>query len=156
MTDIADLSATELNAAIRAKRISPVEAVEAALARIEERRDLNAFMAVCADRARTEAKVAERLVATGRPLPPLHGIPFSVKDLTNTEGVTTTQGSALFADHVPTADAVSVARMRAAGAILIGKTTTPEFGHKPTTEGPFFGLTLNPSASSRSAAISRR
>jgi len=144
MTDIADLSATELNAAIRAKRISPVETVEAALARIEERRDLNAFMAVCADRARTEAKVAERLVATGRPLPPLHGIPFSVKDLTNTEGVTTTQGSALFADHVPTADAVSVARMRAAGAILIGKTTTPEFGHKPTTEGPFFGLTLNP------------
>jgi aspartyl-tRNA(Asn)/glutamyl-tRNA(Gln) amidotransferase subunit A len=144
MTDIADLSATELCAAIRARRISPVEAVDAALARIDERCDLNAFMAVCADRARKEAKVAERLVATGGPLPPLHGIPFSVKDLTNTEGVTTTQGSALFADYVPTADAVSVARMRAAGAILIGKTTTPEFGHKPATEGPFFGLTLNP------------
>jgi aspartyl-tRNA(Asn)/glutamyl-tRNA(Gln) amidotransferase subunit A len=144
MTQIADLSATELCAAIRAKRISPVEAVDAALARIDERRDLNAFMAVCADRARKEAKAAEQRLASGEPLPPLHGVPFSVKDLTNTEGVTTTQGSALFADHVPAADAVSVARMRAAGAILIGKTTTPEFGHKPATEGPFFGRTLNP------------
>ena len=124
--------------------ISPVEAVEAALARIEERRDLNAFMAVCADRAREEARTAEAAVMSGAPLGPLHGIPFSVKDLTNTEGVATTQGCALFADSVPAADAVAVARARAAGAILIGKTTTPEFGHKPFTEGPFFGRTLNP------------
>jgi aspartyl-tRNA(Asn)/glutamyl-tRNA(Gln) amidotransferase subunit A len=144
MTDISDLSAMELRAAIRAGQISPVEAVDAALARIEERRDLNAFMAVCADRARSEAKAAERLLASGEPLPELLGIPFSVKDLTNTEGVATTQGSALFANQVPASDAVSVARMRAAGAILIGKTTTPEFGHKPATEGPFFGRTLNP------------
>src|SRR5581483_242668 len=144
MTEIADLSATALGAAIRAKQVSPVEAVDAALARIDARRELNAFMAVCADRARTEAKAAEQRVITGAPLPPLHGIPFSVKDLTNTEGVATTQGSALFAGHVPAADAVAVARMRAAGAILIGKTTTPEFGHKPMTEGPFFGRTLNP------------
>jgi aspartyl-tRNA(Asn)/glutamyl-tRNA(Gln) amidotransferase subunit A len=144
MTNIADLSATELSAAIRGKRISPVEAVEAALARIDQRRDLNAFMAVCGDRARQEAKLAEAAVMADEPLPPLHGVPFSVKDLTNTEGVTTTQGSALFADHVPSADAVAVARMRAAGAILIGKTTTPEFGHKPLTQGPLFGLTLNP------------
>ncbi len=144
MTEIADLSATELRTAIRAKQISPVEAVDAALARVEARRDLNAFMAVCADRARKEARAAERQLAVGGTLPQLLGIPFSVKDLTNTEGVATTQGSALFANHVPAADAVSVARMRAAGAILIGKTTTPEFGHKPATEGPFFGLTLNP------------
>lgn len=144
MTTVADLSATELSAAIRARKISPVEGVDAALARIGERRDLNAFMAVCADRARKEARGAEAAVMKGEPLPPLHGVPFSVKDLTNTEGVATTQGSALFANHVPTEDAVSVARMRRAGAILIGKTTTPEFGHKPMTEGPFFGLTLNP------------
>jgi len=144
MTAIADLSAAELRAAIQGRVVSPVEAVDAALARIEERRDLNAFMAVCADRARAEAKAAEDAVMKGGPLPALHGIPFSVKDLTNTAGVTTTQGSALFAHHVPTTDAVSVARMRAAGAILIGKTTTPEFGHKPSTDGPFFGLTLNP------------
>ena len=144
MTAIADLSATELAAAIRAKAISPVEAVEAALARIEERAELNAFLAVCTDRARAEARVAEERLVRGEALGALHGIPFSVKDLTNTEGVVTTQGSALFAGTVPTADAVAVARARAAGAILIGKTTTPEFGHKPFTEGPFFGRTLNP------------
>jgi aspartyl-tRNA(Asn)/glutamyl-tRNA(Gln) amidotransferase subunit A len=144
MTAIADLPATELAAAIQTKAISPVEAVEAALARIEERQELNAFMAICADRARAEARTAEAAVMGGAPLGPLHGISFSVKDLTNTEGVATTQGCALFADSVPAADAVAVARARAAGAILIGKTTTPEFGHKPFTEGPFFGRTLNP------------
>ena len=95
MTAIADLTATELAAAIRAREISPVEAVEAALARIEERRELNAFMAICADRARAEARRAETAVTSGAPLGPLHGIPFSVKDLTNTEGVVTTQGSGL-------------------------------------------------------------
>lgn len=144
MTDIADLSAVDLASAIRAKTISPVEAVEAALARVEQKAELNAFMAVCAERALSEAKLAEATVMQGGPLGALHGIPFSVKDLTNTEGVATTQGSALFADNVPKGDAVAVARARAAGAILIGKTTTPEFGHKPFTEGPFFGRTLNP------------
>jgi aspartyl-tRNA(Asn)/glutamyl-tRNA(Gln) amidotransferase subunit A len=144
MTDIADLSAVDLAAAIRAKTISPVEAVEAVLARIAEKAELNAFMAVSADRARAEAKEAEAKMMRGETLGRLHGIPFSVKDLTNTEGVATTQGSALFADNIPKADAVAVARTRAAGAILIGKTTTPEFGHKPFTEGPFFGRTLNP------------
>lgn len=144
MTDIADLSAVDLAAAIRAKAVSPVEAVEAALARIEQKAELNAFMAVSAERARAEAREAEAKVMRGETLGTLHGIPFSAKDLTNTEGVATTQGSALFADNVPKADAVAVARARAAGAILIGKTTTPEFGHKPFTEGPFFGRTLNP------------
>ncbi len=144
MTEIADLSARELAAAIGARRLSPVEAVDAALARIEERSDLNAFMAVCAERARVEAKAAEARLAKGGKQPALLGIPFSVKDLTNTEGVATTQGSALFAGQIPATDAVAVARLRAAGAILIGKTTTPEFGHKPFTEGPFFGRTLNP------------
>jgi aspartyl-tRNA(Asn)/glutamyl-tRNA(Gln) amidotransferase subunit A len=144
MTDIADLSAVDLARAISTRVISPVAAVEAALARIEERSDLNAFMAVCVDRARHEAREAEAQVMRGEPLGALHGIPFSVKDLTNTEGVATTQGCALFADTIPAADAVAVARARAAGAILIGKTTSPEFGHKPFTEGPFFGRTLNP------------
>lgn len=144
MATIADLAAVELAAAIRSRAVSPVEAVTAALSRIEQRAGLNAFMAVCADRALAEARVAEARVMCGEMLAPLHGVPFSVKDLTNTEGVATTQGSALFAGNVPTADAVAVARARAAGAILIGKTTTPEFGHKPFTEGPFFGRTLNP------------
>lgn len=144
MSQIADLSAAELSVAIRTKRVSPVEAVEAALGRIDEKSHLNAFMAVCADRARAEAKVAEAAVMHGDVLGPLHGIPFSVKDLIDTEGVTTTQGSALFKDNVPKADGVSVARMRKAGAIMIGKTTTPEFGHKPDNASPFFGRTLNP------------
>jgi aspartyl-tRNA(Asn)/glutamyl-tRNA(Gln) amidotransferase subunit A len=143
-TAIADLSATALAAAIRSRAISPVAAVEAALARIEDRRDLNAMMALCADRARAEAQLAEAAVMARAALGPLHGVPFTVKDLTSTEGVATTQGCALFAGTMPAADAVAVARARAAGAILIGKTTTPEFGHKPFTEGPFFGRTLNP------------
>jgi aspartyl-tRNA(Asn)/glutamyl-tRNA(Gln) amidotransferase subunit A len=144
MTEIADLTACDLAAAIRGKTISPVEAVEAVLTRMEARRDLNAFLAVPAERARAEASRAEAAVKRGDPLGPLHGVPFSAKDLINTEGVATTQGSALFAGTVPSTDAVAVARARAAGAILIGKTTTPEFGHKPFTEGPFFGRTLNP------------
>jgi aspartyl-tRNA(Asn)/glutamyl-tRNA(Gln) amidotransferase subunit A len=144
MTDIADLTACDLAAAIRNKTVSPVEAVEAILMRMEARRDLNAFLAVPAERARTEAKKAEAAIHRGDPLGPLHGVPFSAKDLINTEGVATTQGSALFAGSIPSTDAVAVARARAAGAILIGKTTTPEFGHKPFTEGPLFGRTLNP------------
>jgi aspartyl-tRNA(Asn)/glutamyl-tRNA(Gln) amidotransferase subunit A len=144
LTDIADLTACDLAAAIRNKTVSPVEAVEAVLSRMEARHDLNAFLAVPAERARAEARQAEAAVQRGDPLGPLHGVPFSAKDLINTEGVATTQGSALFAGTIPSTDAVSVARARAAGAILIGKTTTPEFGHKPFTEGPFFGRTLNP------------
>jgi aspartyl-tRNA(Asn)/glutamyl-tRNA(Gln) amidotransferase subunit A len=74
-----------------------------------------------------------------------------VKDLTYTKGVRTTMGSAIFAENVPTEDAVPVARLKAAGAILMGKTTTPEFGHKPFTEGPLFGVTRNPWALDRTA-----
>lgn len=144
MAAIADLAAVDLAAAIRRREISPVEAVGAALSRIERGATLNAFMAVCADRALAEARQAEARIMRAEATGPLEGVPFSVKDLTNTEGVPTTQGCALFADSLPKADAVAVARARAAGAILIGKTTTPEFGHKPFTEGPFFGRTLNP------------
>jgi len=144
MTDIADLTARDLAAAVRGKMVSPVEAVEAVLTRMEARRDLNAFLAVPAERSRAEARQAEAAVQRGDSLGPLHGVPLSAKDLIATEGVVTTQGSALFAGAVPMTDAVAVARARTAGAILIGKTTTPEFGHKPFTEGPFFGRTLNP------------
>lgn len=144
MTDIADLDAGELVKAVRRKDVSPVEAVQASLRRIDDGKVLNAFMAVCVERALAEAKAAEQRIMSGEAVGPLHGIPFSVKDLTLTEGVRTTQGCAAYADVVPAADAVAVARARKAGAILIGKTTTPEFGHKPFTEGPFFGRTLNP------------
>lgn len=80
----------------------------------------------------------------GDALGPLHGVPVSVKDLTYTAGVRTTMGSAIFEHFVPGEDAVPVARLKGAGAILLGKTTTPEFGHKPFTDGPIFGVTRNP------------
>jgi len=144
MSDIAQLSAVALAEAIRAGKISAVEAVEAALARIEAESRLNAFITVSAERAHQEARDADARLARGDTLGPLHGVPFSVKDLTSTEGVRTSFGSRLNPGFVPPSDAVAVARSRQAGAILIGKTTTPEFGHKPFTEGPFFGRTLNP------------
>ena len=144
MTDIADLTAVEMTAAIRVRALSPVEAVRGALDRIEAGRELNAFITVTAEAALAAAKQAEVAVMAGEELQRLHGIPFSVKDLLATAGVRTTMGSAIFADYVPTEDAVSVARAKQAGAILIGKTTTPEFGHKQLTEAPIFGLTLNP------------
>src|SRR5262245_17400133 len=87
----------------------------------------------------------------GEPLGPLHGVPFSVKDLLFTRGVRTTMGSRIFANQVPAEDAVPVRRLRDAGAILIGKTTTPEFGHKPLTDSPLFGATRNPWDLSRTA-----
>ena len=154
MTEIADLSAVALAAEIAACRISPVEAVDAALQRIEERAELNAFVTVSAERARIEAQAAEAAVRRGDELGPLHGVPFSVKDLVNTAGVRTTQGSKIFEQFVPPEDAVSVARARAAGGIMIGKTTTPEFGHKPEATSPVSGRTLHPTHPDRTPGAS--
>ena len=130
---------------IRTKEISPVELVDAVLDRIETLQPtLNAFITVTADAARAAARRAEAAVMAGERLGPLHGVPFSVKDLLFTKDVRTTMGSAIFADQVPDEDAVPVRRLHEAGAILIGKTTTPEFGHKPLTDSPLFGVTRNP------------
>jgi aspartyl-tRNA(Asn)/glutamyl-tRNA(Gln) amidotransferase subunit A len=137
---------------IRTKEVSPVEVVEATLRRIEALQPtVNAFITVTADLARDDARRAEAAVMAGARLGPLHGVPFSVKDLLFTTGVRTTMGSRIFADQVPTEDAVPVHRLREAGAILIGKTTTPEFGHKPLTDSPLFGATRNPWDLSRTA-----
>jgi aspartyl-tRNA(Asn)/glutamyl-tRNA(Gln) amidotransferase subunit A len=144
-TDLAWLPAIELAARIRTKAVSPVEVVDLVLARIERWNPrLNAFCAVTAEDAREAASAAEVSVMTGEPLGPLHGVPVSVKDLVFTRRVPTTAGSRLFADHVPEEDAVVVERLKGAGAILIGKTTTPEFGHKGVTDSPLFGVTRNP------------
>jgi len=141
---IADLDTVALAAAIARREVSPVQAVEAALARIEECARLNAFVTVCADEARATAQaLMPRWQAMGD-LPQLFGVPFTAKDLTPTAGVRTTQGSRLFADVVPTADAPAVARLKQAGGILLGKTTTPELGHKAFTQSKLFGRTLNP------------
>jgi aspartyl-tRNA(Asn)/glutamyl-tRNA(Gln) amidotransferase subunit A len=140
-----DADAIALARRIRSKDVSPVEVVEAVLRRIEALQPrVNAFITVTADEARAEARRAEAAVMAGAALGPFHGVPFSVKDLLFTRGVRTTMGSVIFADQVPAEDAVPVERLRAAGAILIGKTTTPEFGHKPLTDSPLFGVTRNP------------
>jgi aspartyl-tRNA(Asn)/glutamyl-tRNA(Gln) amidotransferase subunit A len=137
---------------IRTKQVSPVAVVDAVLERIEALQPtVNAFITVTADEAREAARRAEAAVMAGEPLGPLHGVPFSVKDLLFTRGGRTTMGSRIFADQVPGEDAVPVRRLREAGAILVGKTTTPEFGHKPLTDSPLFGATRNPWDLSRSA-----
>ena len=144
MEDVAFTPAAELAALIARRAVSSVEIVDIVLDRIERTQPtLNAFITVCADDARAAAKAAEAAVMRGDALGPLHGVPFAVKDLVNTAGLRTTFGSWALADNVPRADSPSVARLKAAGAILVGKTTTPEFGHKCFTEAPLFGRTAN-------------
>jgi Asp-tRNA(Asn)/Glu-tRNA(Gln) amidotransferase A subunit family amidase len=141
------LSAAELADAIRLREISPVEAADAVLDRLAAVNPaINAFVTVLADEARQAARAAEHMVMTTPPgeLPPLHGVPVTVKDLIDTAGVRTTYGSTLYRDHIPEQDHVTWARLKAAGAILIGKTTTPEFGMLGITESELTGITGNP------------
>ncbi|HEX5528851.1 MAG TPA: amidase [Methylomirabilota bacterium] len=138
-------SAQELAALIRGKQVSPVEVVEALLARIERLNPaLNCYATVTAEEARDAAVAAEVEVVSGETLGPLHGVPVSIEDLVFTRRVLTTGGSRLFADHVPEEDSVCVERLKGAGAIIVGKTTTPEFGHKAVTDSPLLGITRNP------------
>jgi aspartyl-tRNA(Asn)/glutamyl-tRNA(Gln) amidotransferase subunit A len=149
--DLCFLSAAELRARIAARDVSPVEVTKAVLARAERLQpELNCFITLCADEAIAEAQRAEREIMSGRPPGLLHGVPFTVKDIVNTKGVRTTFGALPYKDNVPDHDAVAVARMRAHGAILIGKTTTPEFGTKCLTDSPLFGRTRNAWSAARS------
>lgn len=138
------LSAAELQLRIRRKEVSPVALTEAVLARAERLQPtLNCFITLCADEAMAAARTAEQDVMAGRSLGLLHGIPFTVKDIVNTRGIRTSFGAQPMRENVPAEDAVSVARLLAQGAILIGKTTTPEFGSKCLTDSPLFGRTRN-------------
>lgn len=139
--------ATELAARIRNRELSPVELVDALLSRIERVEPvLNTYVTVLAEQARAAAATAADEVVALPPeaLGPLHGVPVSIKDLTPTKGIRTTYGSPRFADHVPDEDALIVTRIREAGAILLGKTTTPEFGLHSVTESELTGVTRNP------------
>ena len=142
---ICTLPATAVAAAIRARELSPVEVTDAVLAHID-RADpaLNAFCTVTADEARAAAVTAERAVMGDEPLGPLHGVPYSLKDLTPTRGIRTTMGSRLYEHHVPAEDGVLAARLAAAGGILVGKTNTPDHGCKGVTDNLVFGATRNP------------
>ncbi len=139
------LTALESRALIRARQLSPVELTEAVLARIERLHPaLNAFCLIAHEEARAAAREAEIALMKDEPIGPLHGVPLSVKDVIPTRGLVTTGGSRLFAGVTPSEDALAVARLRAAGAVLVGKTNTSEFGHKAVTDNPLFGATRNP------------
>ena len=121
--------AYELAKRIRQKEVSPVEVVDCYLGRIAELNPrLNAFLTVAADQARRDAALAEKAVMDGKPLPPLHGVPVAIKDLELTKGLRTTMGSLVYTEFIPDEDSLQVSRLRQAGAIILGKTNTPEFG----------------------------
>jgi amidase len=143
-------TATDLAARIRRREISAVEVMDAHLARIERVNPLlNAIVTVDADGARLAAAEADRTLAAGATAGVLHGLPIAVKDLEDTAGMRTTYGSPIYRDHVPREDGLLVARLRRAGAIVIGKTNTPEFGAGSQTFNPVFGATRNPYDPSR-------
>lgn len=138
-------SATELASLVKRRAVSPVEVLDAHLeviARINPA--LNAIVTLVADRARQQAREAETAVTRSETTGPLHGLPVVIKDITPTAGIRTTFGSPLFADHVPDEDAEVVRRLKAAGAIVIGKSNTPEFGAGANTVNEIFGATRNP------------
>jgi aspartyl-tRNA(Asn)/glutamyl-tRNA(Gln) amidotransferase subunit A len=149
--DLCYLSIAELGGLMRARTVSPVEVTAAHLARIERLNPvLNAFVTVMADQAREAARVAEAELAAGRWRGPLHGVPIGVKDIFDTAGVRTTQGSSFYRDNVPAEDAEAVRRLKDAGAIVIGKCNTHEFAAGSTTNNPWYGATRNPWALDRS------
>ncbi|HET8746806.1 MAG TPA: amidase family protein [Ramlibacter sp.] len=122
-----------------------MQAVEDCLGTIQRLQPrLKAFVTVCADEARAQAREIDRRRAAGEKLGPLAGVPVSVKDILNTKGVRTAWGSRLMEHNVPAADHVAVARLKDAGAVILGKTTTPEFAYKLLTDSPISGITRNP------------
>ena len=136
-------SISSLSREMREGRLSPVEVVEALLARIEAD-ETNAFITVTAERALEEASLAEREIKAGRHKGPLHGVPLALKDLISTRDVRTTMASEFFAEHVPDRSATVARKLEDAGSVLIGKTNTHEFAYGPTGDRSFFGTTRNP------------
>ena len=144
-TDLDFRTALELSRAIASRQVSPVELMQACLARAERLNPrLNCFVSLVPELALAAARRAEQAVMTGQHLGPLHGLPISVKDLIALKDLRLTFGSRAMADNVATADAPSVERIRAAGACIIGKSTTSEFGCKAVGDSPLTGITRNP------------
>jgi len=143
--ELCELSAVELAARLARKQVSAREVMSAHLAQIERINPrVNAIVTLVAEQAMASAAVADERIARDGPLGPLHGLPVAHKDLVDTAGIRTTQGSPFYRDTVPTRDALIVTRMRGAGAITIGKTNTPEFGAGSQTFNTVFGATRNP------------
>ena len=143
--DLTRLTLSEASGLVRARKIASVELTNACLARITRLNPrLNAFITVTADRAIADARAADLDIANGRWRGPLHGIPVGLKDLFDTAGVRTTAGSAIFADRVPSEDAEVVRRLKAAGAVIVGKLNMHEFAYGDTSAQSHFGPVRNP------------
>jgi len=148
-----ELTAVEARRLLGTKQLSSTELLESCIGRIEAvDHAVNAMVARDFDRARTAAKAADAAVMHGDALGPLHGLPIGIKDLEPTEGLRTTFGSPLFRDHVPAQDGRLVAAIRGAGAIVVGKTNTPEFGAGANTRNAVYGATGNPFNPAKSCA----
>jgi amidase len=143
--DLCFMPATELARLYRVRKVSPLEVMQAVLARIDAVNPrINAYVTVARESALAAARRATAALRRRAALPPLFGIPVSIKDLTATKGIRTTSGSKIFEHHVPSEDALEVERLKAAGAIVVGKTNTPEFGAGGNTFNAVFGATRNP------------
>jgi len=144
-TNLTQLTAAGLARRVRDGDYSPTDIVEAHLERIHERNDrTNAFVTVTDELAEEMASAAERAVEDGKTLGPLHGVPVAIKDLDDVAGVRTTSGSLLFEDSVADSDSPFVERLKQAGAVIVGKTNTPEFGLGTTTDNRVVGPTGTP------------
>jgi Asp-tRNA(Asn)/Glu-tRNA(Gln) amidotransferase A subunit family amidase len=153
MAEPCDLTAVEARRLIGQKKLAATELLASCIARIEAVDDaVNAMVARDFDRARATAKAADAAVVRGDDLPPLHGLPIGIKDLQETQDLRTTHGSTLFRDNVPAADERLVAAVRQAGAIVVGKTNTPEFGAGANTRNAVYGATGNPFDPTKSCA----
>jgi amidase len=148
--EICFLTATELTRLIRAKELSAIEVMEAHLAQIERvNPKVNAIVTFLPEQALQQARAADKALAQGEDVGPLHGLPVAHKDLNLTKGIRTTFGSLAFKDFIPQEDSLIVERLKKAGAITAGKTNTPEFGAGAQTYNEVFGETLNPYDTSR-------
>ncbi|HSF57372.1 MAG TPA: amidase, partial [Candidatus Binatia bacterium] len=143
--DIEAMTISDISRQLRGKKLSPVELTDLFLQRIKKFNPaLNAYVTVTEERARADAKGAEREISRGRYRGPLHGIPFSIKDNLATEGIRTTAGSKVLSEWVPDHDATVVERLKKAGAIMLGKTNMHEWASGGTTINPYYGTTRNP------------
>jgi amidase len=150
--DVDFATTAELTRALRDQAISSRELLDHLLVRVEQRNPaLNAVVALDADRARAAADAADAATARGDAVGPLHGLPMTVKDVWETEGLVTTSGATALAHHVPRADALVVGRLKAAGAIIFGKTNTPAYAGDWQTFNDVYGVTNNPWDTTRTA-----
>src|SRR5438445_1445023 len=143
--DLLNLTIAQAAPRLERRELSPVELTEAVLQRIGAvNRTLNAYITVCAPQAREVAEATERMIRAGYYLGPLHGIPIALKDNIYTRGIRTTAGAKILADFVPDEDATVAARLKRAGAIVVGKTNMHEFAWGGTTDNPHYGTCRNP------------